>query len=108
MYVFYMLLNIEQKYNSYEFPGVGKNVSDLLFYKKNFIFLLISLSLQWQENERNLFRLSLFMMMKRKIFKGKTNKTAYDTDTHVIFWYPSAQKYLYFISERFAIIFTVF
>jgi hypothetical protein len=40
-----MLLNIEQKYNSYEFPGVGKNVSDLLSYKKK-IVLLISLSLQ--------------------------------------------------------------
>ncbi len=50
MYVFYMFLNIEQKYNSYDFPGVGKNVSDLLFYKKK-IVLLISVCIQWQENE---------------------------------------------------------
>jgi hypothetical protein len=35
-----MLLNIERKYNSYEFPGVGKNVSDLLFYKKKYDFFI--------------------------------------------------------------------
>jgi hypothetical protein len=32
-----MLSNLEQKYNSYDFSGAGKNVSDLLFYKKNCI-----------------------------------------------------------------------
>ncbi len=76
--------------------------------KKNMILILISLSLQWQEDERHLFRLSVFMMIARKIFEGKTNKTTYETDTRVIFLYLSTEKYLCFISERFAIIFTVF
>jgi hypothetical protein len=30
-----MLLNIGQKYNSYDFSGVGETVSELLFCKKN-------------------------------------------------------------------------
>jgi len=35
-------------------------------------------------------------------------KTTYDTDIHVIFWYLSTEKYLCFVSDRFAIIFTIF
>jgi hypothetical protein len=37
-----MLLNIEQKYNGYDFPGVGQNVSDLLFYKKSYFIINFS------------------------------------------------------------------
>jgi hypothetical protein len=75
-----MLSNLEQKYNSYDFSGAGKNVSDLLFYKKNCIMFVYT-----SKRMRHFFRPSAFIMMARKIFKGKTNTSTYETGTRVIF-----------------------
>ncbi len=41
---------------------------------------------------RHRFRLSVFMMMTRKIFEGKTNKTTYETECPCHILIPEHRK----------------